>query len=334
MMNRHFQAGTAEKNYGLYLTQLLRLRQAASHPFLLERCIKDLFDAEDLLALKERLQRLKKDKRPIYEKIEQWFSKPPAGESNESGSSVAFGRSDFGKKFNFEGFLSEADHEKIYSRIVCILCSDLPQDSVKTDCGHIFCRGCLEGNIHAQVATLEFDFTVCPKCDKIFEQYEPWSNPDSKGSDDGAGSEHSRSLSSQPTKQTSKKRDANYKPHIKDSEWLKMCIENPKLLLPSSKTIALKAQILRWVHEAPDDKILSKNISQYFLLSHAAFYADCLKLVFTQFRMMTRIVGLLCEKEQWGHVYFTVGLCNCFPPSSVFILYIYLPKRVSASEQV
>ncbi|KFY99605.1 hypothetical protein V498_00610 [Pseudogymnoascus sp. VKM F-4517 (FW-2822)] len=283
MMNCHFQAGTAEKNYGLYLTQLLRLRQAASHPFLLERCIKDLFDAEDLLALKRRLQRLKKDKRPIYEQIEQWFSKPPASESNESGSNVAFGRSDFGKKFNFEGFLSEADHEKIYSRIVCILCSDLPQDSVKTDCGHIFCRGCLEGNIHAQAATLEFDFTVCPKCDKIFEQYEPWRNPDSKGSDDGAGSEHSRSSSSQPTKQTSKKRDSNYKPHIKDSEWLKMCIENPKLLLPSSKTIALKAQILRWVHEAPDDKIL----------------------IFTQFRMMTRIVGLLCEKERWGHVYFT-----------------------------
>ncbi|KFY29006.1 hypothetical protein V493_02602 [Pseudogymnoascus sp. VKM F-4281 (FW-2241)] len=282
LMNSHFKAGTAEKNYGLYLTQLLRLRQAASHPFLLERCIKDLFDAEDLLALKRRLQCLKKDKRPIYEQIEQWISRPPSEPDQRSGN-VAFGRSDFGKRFEFEGFLSEADHEKIYARIVCILCSDLPQDPVKTDCGHIFCRVCLEGSIHVQAATLEFDYTTCPKCDKIFENYEPWRNPGSQGSDDGAGSEHSRSSSSQPTRQNPRKRDANYTPHIKDSEWLNMCIENNKKLLPSSKTIALKAQILLWVHEAPDDKIL----------------------IFTQFRMMTRIVGLLCEKEHWGHVYFT-----------------------------
>ncbi|ELR09194.1 hypothetical protein VC83_05559 [Pseudogymnoascus destructans] len=284
MMNNHFKAGTTEKNYGLYLTQLLRLRQAASHPFLLERCIKDLFDAEDLLGLKLRLKRLKKDKRPIYEQIELWTSKPATNnEPKQSGDSVSFGRSDFGNRFDFEGFLSEADHEKIYARIVCILCSDLPQDPVKTDCGHIFCRACLEGNIHAQAATLEFDYTACPKCEKIFEHYEPWRNPDLKGSDDGAGSERSDHSSGQPTRQTSRRKDANYKPHIKDSEWLKTCIETPKKLLPSTKTIALKAQILRWVHEAPDDKIL----------------------IFTQFRMMTRIVGLLCEKECWGHVYFT-----------------------------
>lgn len=258
MMNCHFRQGTAEKNYGVYLTQLLRLRQAASHPFLLERCIKDLFTAEDLLALKLRLQRLKKDKRPLYEQIEQWASKPATSDLNQSCSKAAFGRSDFGKNFDFEGFLSEADHEKIYSRIVCILCSDLPQDPVKTDCGHIFCRGCLEGNMHAQAATLEFDYTTCPKCEKIFERYEPWINPDFKGSDDGAGSEHS--TPSQPNRQNSRKKDLNFKPHIKDSEWLKICVETKKKLLPSSKTIALKAQVLRWVHEAPEDKILSKNI--------------------------------------------------------------------------
>ncbi|OBT72359.1 hypothetical protein VF21_07500 [Pseudogymnoascus sp. 05NY08] len=281
MMNTHFKEGTAEKNYGVYLTQLLRLRQAASHPFLLERCIKDLFTAEDLFALKCRLRRLKKDKRPLYEQIEEWASKPASSEPDQSNGKTAFGRSDFGKTFDFEGFFSEADHEKIYSRIVCILCSDLPQDPVKTECGHIFCKVCLEGNMHAQAATLEFDYTTCPKCEKICEHYEPWINPDFKGSDDGAGSEHS--TSSQPTGQNSRKKDANFMPHIKDSEWLKLCLEKKKKLLPSSKTIALKAQVLRWVHEAPDDKIL----------------------IFTQFKMMTRIVGLICEKEGWGHVYFT-----------------------------
>lgn len=264
IMNNHFREGTAQKNYGVYLTQLLRLRQATSHPFLLEKCIKDLFTAEDLLALKGRLQRLKKDKRPIYEQIEQWTSKAPTGESDQCGGNVAFGRSDFGEKIDFEGFLSEADREKIYARFICILCSDKREDPVQTDCGHIFCRACLEGNIHAQAATLEFNYTTCPKCHKIFERYESYKSPDSKASDDGAGSENSRSSSGQPTKQNSRKKDANYKPHIKDSEWLQICIENNKKLLPSSKTIALKAQVLRWVYEAPDDKILSKDI-YYFI---------------------------------------------------------------------
>lgn len=262
MINCHFKLGAAEKNYTVYLTQLMRLRQAASHPFLLERCIKDIFDAEDLFALKRRLQVLKKDKRPVYEQIEQWISSSTPDGPNQSSGKASFGRSNFGNKFDFEGFLSEADHERIYSRIVCILCSDLPQDAVKTECGHIFCKGCLEGDMHAQAVSSEFGYTACPKCEKIFENYEPWINPDFKGSDGDAGSE--RSPSNHPTKQNPRKKDANFKPHIKDSEWLKMCIENNKELLPSSKTVALKAQILHWVNEAPDDKILGKNIFQFF----------------------------------------------------------------------
>ncbi|KFY43882.1 hypothetical protein V495_03733 [Pseudogymnoascus sp. VKM F-4514 (FW-929)] len=282
MMNINFKAKTAEKNYGVYLNQLLRLRQAASHPFLLERCIKDLFEVEDLLLLRQRLKRLKKDRRPMYEQIDQWASQPATSEQNQGSGKVAFGRSDFGNDFDFEGFLTEADHDMTYARFICILCSDQPQDPVKTECGHIFCRACLEGALHAQAASSEFDYTTCPKCEKIIDgTYEKYESPHFKGSDDGAGSE--RSTSKQPKGQNPPKKNLNFKPHIKDSEWLQMVLEGSKKLLPSSKAIALKSQILRWIHEAPDDKIL----------------------IFTQFRMMTRIVGLICEKEGWGHVFFT-----------------------------
>lgn len=267
MINCHFKEGTAEKNYAVYLTQLLRLRQAASHPFLLEKCVKELFNAEDLLALKRRLQVLKKDKRPIYEQVEQWVSKPATGEPNQNSDKVPFGRSDFGKSFELDGFLSETDHEKIYARYTCILCSDLPTAPVRTDCGHIFCKICLEGNMHTQAATVEFDYTTCPKCDNIFENYEPWHHPCSLGGDgDDEFEEHS--TSSQTTRQNSRKKDPNFKPAFKNSEWLKMCIEGDRELLPSAKTIALKAQLLHWAHEAPDDKILSKNICQFFVFPH------------------------------------------------------------------
>jgi hypothetical protein len=261
MMNINFKAKTAEKNYAVYLNQLLRLRQAASHPFLLERCIKDLFEVEDIIALKRRLKCLKKDKRPMYEQIDQWVSKSTTSEQNQGSGKVAFGRSDFGKDFDFEGFLTEADHEKIYARLICSLCSDLPQDPVQTECSHIFCRSCLEGNMHTQAATVEFDYNTCPKCEKIIDGYAKYVNPLFKSSDDGAGSEHS--TSSQPKEQNCSKNDPNFKPHIKDSDWLKMVLEGRKKLLPSSKAIALKSQILRWLHEAPDDKILSKNIFHF-----------------------------------------------------------------------
>ena len=259
MINSHFKDGTAEKNYGVYLAQLLRLRQAASHPFLLEKCIKDLFNSEDLIALKKRLRFHKKDKRPIYEQIEQWVSRSATSEPNQSSSKVPFGRSDFGKSFDFEKFLTDVDLQKLYARIVCIVCMGLPEDCVKTDCGHIFCRTCLEGHLHAQAANSELDYTTCPKCEKIFARYEPWSHG-SKSGDSDAGYEEDGSISSQTTRQNSRKKDAIFKPGFKNSEWLKMCIKGDQNLLPSAKMIALKAQILRWTYEAPDDKILSKNI--------------------------------------------------------------------------
>lgn len=42
-MNQHFKAGTAQRNYSVWMVQLLRLRQATAHPFLLEYLIKDIF---------------------------------------------------------------------------------------------------------------------------------------------------------------------------------------------------------------------------------------------------------------------------------------------------
>jgi hypothetical protein len=43
------------------------------------------------------------------------------------------------------------------------------------------------------------------------------------------------------------------------SSWLDMCIGKKTPLLPSAKTIAVKAQILKWLNDAPNDKIISKS---------------------------------------------------------------------------
>lgn len=66
------------------------------------------------------------------------------------------------------------------------------------------------------------------------------------------------SNASRQAKSSRKTKNDHYKPPVK-SEWLELAEKNPKLLLPSSKTIAVKAQILKWLNEAPEDKIISKH---------------------------------------------------------------------------
>ena len=43
ILNQHLLEGTAQHNYNFWMVQLLRLRQATAHPFLLESLIKSLF---------------------------------------------------------------------------------------------------------------------------------------------------------------------------------------------------------------------------------------------------------------------------------------------------
>lgn len=87
----------------------------------------------------------------------------------------------------------------------------------------------------------------CPQCRALITQYKPYAS----------GQKNAAAAESKQTKKKNKK-DNNWKPPVK-SEWLQMCEADPKLLLPSSKTIAVKAQVLKWLNEAPEDKILSKS---------------------------------------------------------------------------
>ncbi|KAJ0286101.1 hypothetical protein CBS470a_006061 [Colletotrichum nupharicola] len=63
--------GHAEKQVRSYLTILLRLRQAATHPFLLESMMNEYFTLKDLRLTKEKLAELK-GKKTIYEQIGSW----------------------------------------------------------------------------------------------------------------------------------------------------------------------------------------------------------------------------------------------------------------------
>jgi len=84
--------------------------------------------------------------------------------------------------------------------------------------------------------------------------------------DEAVSAESSPALSSQGS---SRKREGSSRGSGRDalgnypkcvSGWLDFCVRDKKLqLVPSAKTIALKAQILKWLDEAPNEKILSKS---------------------------------------------------------------------------
>lgn len=66
-------------------------------------------------------------------------------------------------------------------------------------------------------------------------------------------------------------------------------IGQPGQILPSAKTMAAKVQILTWLDEAPDCKII----------------------VYTQFLPMIRIMGKVCVAEGWGYLNYAGNMSQC-----------------------
>jgi hypothetical protein len=138
--------GTASKNYGVFLVQLLRLRQCTSHPFMLEHTIKNCWTSLDLEELKRRLKSLGEVKVPFYEQCQVWVTQSkeerqaatargedPELQGVEREKSMRFGAGDFGHSFEMGKALKTLSEEDMYSRNTCSLCSDLPRVPMLTD---------------------------------------------------------------------------------------------------------------------------------------------------------------------------------------------------------
>lgn len=65
-LNMYFAKGEARRNYGIFVVQLLRLRQCTSHPFMLEKTIRESWTLEDIEELKSKITRLGRNAAPFY----------------------------------------------------------------------------------------------------------------------------------------------------------------------------------------------------------------------------------------------------------------------------
>lgn len=142
--------------------------------------------------------------------------------------------------------------------------------------------------MHKALAQSGSDFAECPHCQQVFSEIKPYREFNLNDEEVGAQSDEtptgSQASSTPHPRKTKGADDLNNEPRTKDPGWLAMCDRpNGPKLLPSSKCIAIKAQLLKWFAEASSDKVV----------------------IFTQFRLMARIIGRICGQEKWSFVYFT-----------------------------
>ncbi|KAH7309256.1 SNF2 family N-terminal domain-containing protein [Rhexocercosporidium sp. MPI-PUGE-AT-0058] len=307
-LNAFFKKGDASRNYGVFMVQLLRLRQCTSHPFMLERTIKESWTMEDVQELRVRLAKLQQLDRPFYEQCKLWVETSEAsraeardrGEDLPDDEMLPFGQSSYGHTFDMDRALKTLNETELYERVTCSLCSDVPIEPLKTDCGHIFCKDCIETFV-AQLVVQDNDYLTCPECNQMFETMEkvplPYLEPQtysnsrrskskSKAKTNGKGKEREISQDQgDGIVNFSKGRDLmGFEPVTNDSSWLTKSDRDEGFpLTPSTKTTALKALLLKGFEEAPLDKVV----------------------IYVQFRTLARIVGRICNGEGWGFLYLT-----------------------------
>ncbi|KAJ8609782.1 hypothetical protein MRB53_038931 [Persea americana] len=137
----------------------------------------------------------------------------------------------------------------------CVACqSKLSAAAHFLSCQHILCGGCI-------LKLGLCDSPTCPKCNKVT-----------------AGTSQ---LGPQPTSGAAVKK----KPPTRKAalETIDNWIDKNGNMLPSAKTTAVKSQVLQWLDESPDDKII----------------------IYTQFNVMIHIISKMCKIEGWGSCVFT-----------------------------
>lgn len=158
--------------------------------------------------------------------------------------------------------------EDICARSLCASCKQPPAQPMVTSCYHIYCATCLDDLQH-MAARRGRDAARCAECGESYTSTAPC-----EGLDTFQAPRTSTSTSDPGSKKKSNKDSSKQLP-----SWISM----PGDIVASSKTQACKAQILNWLEEKPNEKII----------------------IFTQFIPMVTILGRMCKSEKWPFLEYT-----------------------------
>jgi hypothetical protein len=255
---------------------LLRLRQLTAHPFLLQECMGDLFELQDVNNLWETTasetattvgpsdrNMVTSLRRLIREADQDESSIPPPADDDASENSEPI-------VFKFRMFLRElaesSKWEELALRSLCNKCRDAPVDPYVTDCLHLYCGECVK-TMALEAAQNGEDSKSCLECGHVYSAVRPCIGLQQLNYN---GKSAREKIQSARVSNTDRPRQSQ-----QNKKWIDMCQGGN--ILPSTKIAAMVVQIEDWLRLDPKAKII----------------------VFTQWQVMIEIIKRHCEQRKW-----------------------------------
>ena len=157
----------------------------------------------------------------------------------------------FGKEYNFKPFLRSLkvgdSWEKVKEKAKCSYCDNQPRHPFITSCGHLICGEPCLADADLEAAEKGQEHLACKICGLTPTYSHPCDPED--GDSPEAVAQGTRA-------QARRKKDSERKRRENEDiaeDWLALAGDD---VLPSAKTIAVKAQIINWTRENPSVKII------------------------------------------------------------------------------
>jgi SNF2 family DNA or RNA helicase len=278
--------GELDKSYSNALVMLLRLRQLTAHVLMLQFVMRDLLEFEDIERIKDVVKEQAGDSRTqsgrtiiaIRKQLEKHASDQKkkaaadaiartAGRLNDASEDeddieeehqsqepdeiISGTGKQFGKEFDFKPFLRSLkigdSWERAKKNARCSYCDSPPRRPWIASCGHLICETpCLESSNLAAAESGE-SYSACKTCGITSHLTQPCEF-DEEDPEEGVA---------QGTRSKAKKKKESQRKRLDrediSEDWLSLAGAD---VLPSAKTLAIKAQILNWTKEDPKVKII------------------------------------------------------------------------------
>ncbi|AEO60718.1 hypothetical protein MYCTH_2070221 [Thermothelomyces thermophilus ATCC 42464] len=238
-----------------WLIEVLRLRQAVLHPFLLENMMKDHFEPKDIEWLISELSKIQTSN-PFIDQIGHWCEEQLQVRRSEQGSKAPK-HEGLDASFDMIRQLEKVNKHKDWEKRahdLCRRCGFVPDDQFYPKCGHVLCQSCIEsyaaenrsstmtggcGPCNALLANVRR--SLPPTQDPEIVEIGYWRGPSAKKRR-GRGDDINGIQPTTKSKTT----------FLADSD---REIGN-NMLTPSAKTLVLKSILLDWCKRYPNDKII------------------------------------------------------------------------------
>ncbi|KAG8162112.1 hypothetical protein KVR01_007877 [Diaporthe batatas] len=245
-------------NYLCLRERFTRYRQFSASPLLLEAPVKDgLWTIEQVGLMKGEAHNTGATQTPIMDLFEQWILEPKQDHLAPTGHR------------RIDSTFAEAD------LMVCPLCWNAQTTPMLAECGHIWCKECVEER-QKSCRLMEIEIS-CRKCKRLIGEVRPY-NPEAARDPE------------QDAARSQKGVDHNgFQPAGDEGSTLFQYLDqNPEASIPlNTKMKRMLDLILKWKAEAPKDKII----------------------VFFHFIGVGRLLGRLLQGHGIGYLYF-VGKMN------------------------